>query len=151
MTVAVRSGAARCPPDGLGRRELAGLAALALAVRLIGLGSSSLWLDEVLLMVRATAGGPAAVWAACRANAEHPPLSALAAAVVHAAGAGEVGQRLVTVVLGAATVVLLAAWTARRFDRPAGWWPVSARRCCLSTSATPRSCARTRGCSSSPP
>lgn len=98
-----------------------GLVALAaVGARGFHLGSFSMWLDEVLLMLRATRGGPAAVWEACRANAEHPPLSALAMAAAHGLGFSETGQRWIPALLGVATVMLLAVWTGRHFGRAAG-------------------------------
>ena len=99
--------------------DLAAVGGLAVAARTFNLGTFSLWLDEILLLIRAQ-GGPAEVWAACRANAEHPPLSAMVAAALNAAGATETAHRLVTIALGVATVLLLAVWTGRRFGRAAG-------------------------------
>ncbi len=99
--------------------DLAGLAVAAGIARTFNLGTFSLWLDEILLLIRAQ-GGPAEVWAACRANAEHPPLSALVTAALNAAGATETVHRLLTITLGVATVPLLAVWAGRRFGRAAG-------------------------------
>lgn len=99
--------------------EIAALAGLALAARTFNLGTFSLWLDEILLALRAQ-GSLAATWAACRANAEHPPLSALAMNVLYALGCNDTVQRLLPIALGVATVVLLATWTAAHFGRAAG-------------------------------
>ena len=101
----------------------AGLLALGLvatAARTFNLGTFSLWLDEILLVVRAAQGSPAAVWATCVRNAEHPPLAALAISPLVAAGASDAALRLLPIGLGVASVLLLASWTSRRCGRPAG-------------------------------
>ena len=104
---------------GLRRSDLLVIAALAAAARIFNLGTFSLWLDEILLALRAQ-GSFADTWAACRANAEHPPLSALAMNVLYDLGASDVVQRLLPIALSVAATVLLAAWTGRHFGRLAG-------------------------------
>ncbi|HEV8630979.1 MAG TPA: glycosyltransferase family 39 protein [Thermoanaerobaculia bacterium] len=99
--------------------ELAFLGALALLARTFNLGRFSLWVDEILLVLRSH-GSPAQVWAASHMNAEHPPLAALAMSGMHALGAGDTTQRLLPTGLGVASVVLTASWTARHFGRLAG-------------------------------
>jgi|CXWL01.1.fsa_nt_gi hypothetical protein len=79
----------------------------------------SLWGDEVLIMQRAD-NDLGAVIEACVANAEHPPLVALVMAAGRSAGLGETQQRLVPIVLGVATVVLLGHWAARRWGPAVG-------------------------------
>jgi 4-amino-4-deoxy-L-arabinose transferase-like glycosyltransferase len=106
-------------PPGLRPLDLAGLAAVATVARTFNLGTFSLWMDEVFIMLRAQ-GSPAAVWAACRANAEHPPLSALVMWALSSFGASETVHRLLTIALGIGTVLLLASWAGRRFGRAAG-------------------------------
>ncbi len=101
-------------------RALVALAVVATAARTFNLGSFSLWLDEILLVVRAAQGSPAAVWAACVRNAEHPPLAALALSVLMTLGASDTILRLLPIALGVASVLLLAAFTSRRFGWRAG-------------------------------
>lgn len=101
-------------------RAILALTFVASAARTFNLGTFSLWLDEVLLVVRAAQGSPAAVWTACVRNAEHPPLAALALSPLVAAGASDTLLRLLPITLGVASVVLLAAWTSRRFGCPTG-------------------------------
>lgn len=103
----------------LRRPDLALLAAVALAARTWNLGTFSLWLDEVFLMMQAH-GGPRDVWLACRSDVEHPPLAAMVAAAGNALGVADAVHRLVPIALGVGTVLLLARWTARRAGRAAG-------------------------------
>ncbi len=98
---------------------LVAIGAAATALRVCNLGTFSMWLDEVLIMDRAR-GSLTATWAACAANAEHPPLAALVMSVGRKLGLGESGQRLIPIALGVATVLLLAHWTATHFGRRAG-------------------------------
>src|ERR1051325_12078751 len=77
------------PP--LSWRALFALGLVATVARTFNLGTFSLWLDEILLVGRAAQGSPAAVWAACVRNAEHPPLAGLALGALVAAGATDVG------------------------------------------------------------
>jgi len=109
------------PPSspGLRRRDLAAIVTLAAAARTFNLGTFSLWLDEMLLALRAQ-GSLADTWAACRANAEHPPLSALAMNLLYDLGATDIVQRALPIALGVAATALLAAWAGRHFGRLAG-------------------------------
>jgi hypothetical protein len=102
---------------GVGAGAIVGVAAL--TARTFNLGTFSLWLDEVLLLDRAR-GGLTETWRACLANAEHPPLSALAASLIRTMNGGEIAQRLLVAGLGAIAVVLTAAWAARLFGRRSG-------------------------------
>src|SRR5215813_13904172 len=106
-------------PAPLARLDLALLAAVAALARTWNLGTFSLWLDELFLMMQAQ-GGPLDVWRACRSDVEHPPLAALVFDAGNALGISDAGQRMVPIVLGIATVLLLARWTARRRGRAAG-------------------------------
>ncbi len=106
-------------PSPLRSGETAAVAVIALAARTFNLGTFSLWLDEILLALRAQ-GSLAQTWVACRANAEHPPLSALAMNVLYGLGFSDTAQRLLPIALGVATVVLMARWTASHFGRAAG-------------------------------
>jgi hypothetical protein len=78
-----------------------------------------MWLDEILITLRAQ-GSLTETWHACQANAEHPPLPALVMSVGNTLGFNEHMQRLIPVVLGVATVVLLAKWSAHRFGLRVG-------------------------------
>lgn len=89
---------------------------VAAAVRTFGLGSFSMWLDEILLVERSR-GTWATVWAACVGNGEHPPLSALALNLGARVGLTDPLLRLVPVVAALGGLVLLLRWTARVFDR----------------------------------
>ncbi len=100
-------------------QHLAGIAVVASVLRLCNLGTFSLWLDEVLITQRAQ-GSLRETWVACQANAEHPPLSALVMSACHSLGFSDDLQRLVPIVLGVATLVLLAHWAAAHFGRPVG-------------------------------
>lgn len=106
-------------PPGLPLRTLAVLGLLGAGARLFNLGTFSLWLDEILLVGRAS-GSVADVWRACLANAEHPPLSALVSALVLRATPSEIALRLVHVAAGLAAALLLSEWVARTFGRRAG-------------------------------
>lgn len=101
-------------------RALVALGLVATVARTFNLGTFSLWLDEILLVVRAAQGSPAAIWAACVRNAEHPPLAALALGALVAMGASDVVLRLLPIALGVASVLILASFTSRRFGQPAG-------------------------------
>ena len=107
------------PTPGLRRSDLLVIVSLAAAARTFNLGTFSLWLDEILLALRAQ-GSLADTWAACRANAEHPPLSALAMNLLYDLGASDTVQRLLPIALGVAAAALLASWTGRHFGRLAG-------------------------------
>lgn len=95
------------------------IGAVAVLLRVCNLGTFSLWLDEVLILDRAH-GSLRATWAACAANAEHPPLAALVMFLAKGCGLGETGQRLIPIALGVATVLLLAVWAGRHFGRRTG-------------------------------
>ncbi len=99
--------------------EILALGALAAVARLLNLGTYSMWLDEILGTSQARAG-LAQTWQALRADAVHPPLEGLISwALIHL-GAGETTRRLLPIVLGIATVLILSRWTAGRFGHLAG-------------------------------
>lgn len=100
----------------LRRRDYAVLAAVGLGARWLSLGTFSLWLDEILLLRRAS-GSLAETWAACWANAEHPPASALASALVWSLTSSELALRWLHVVLGLLAAALATAWVDRWFGR----------------------------------
>jgi hypothetical protein len=92
---------------------------LALGVRVFNLGTFSLWLDEILAAV--WSHRPLAeVWAISLADKVHPPFSNLLTWALRGLGLGEVGQRLVSVGFGVATVLLLCLWATRQFGRRVG-------------------------------
>jgi hypothetical protein len=99
--------------------QLVGVGFVAAVLRVCNLGRLSMWLDEVLITLRAQ-GDLAATWKACQANAEHPPLPALVMSVGNTLGYNEHLQRLVPVVLGISTAVLIAVWVSAIFGRRAG-------------------------------
>ena len=91
--------------------------AVALAFRLVGLGGSSMWLDEIMetLMAR---DGLGALFSSLLYDRAQPPLEPLLTWLLLALDQGELVRRLVNAVLGAAAVALFARWVARRFDLP---------------------------------
>ncbi len=91
--------------------------AVALLFRLIGLGGSSMWLDEITetLMAR---DGLRELFAGLLFDRAQPPVEPLLTWVLLAAGQGELVRRLVNAILGAAAVALFARWVARRIDLP---------------------------------
>ena len=95
------------------------VAVLALAVRLLNLGTFSMWLDEILetLQVR---GDLAEAWSALARDLVHPPLEGLVSWTMVHLGAGETVRRLVPILLGVTTVVLLTRLGGRLFGSRAG-------------------------------
>ncbi len=91
--------------------------AVALLFRLIGLGGSSMWLDEIMetLMAR---DGLRELFSNLFYDRAQPPVEPLFTWLLLAAGQGELVRRLVNAILGAAAVALFARWVARRFDLP---------------------------------
>jgi hypothetical protein len=90
---------------------------VALAFRLIGLGGSSMWLDEIMetLMAR---DGLGALLAGLAYDRAQPPIEPLFTWVLLALGQGELVRRLIQALVGAAAIALFARWVARRFDLP---------------------------------
>jgi hypothetical protein len=98
---------------------LVGLVALVARTFNLPLVPFSLWLDEVLIVKRAS-GTFAEVIEACVRNAEHPPLVALLLALARSVTHSEKLLRLLPIACGVATVLLVAHWTARHWGRAAG-------------------------------
>ncbi len=92
---------------------------LAFLPRLANLGTFSLWLDEVIETEQAS-GNLRHLVSALREDAVHPPLEGLLSWLLLHAGASEATRRLLPILLGVSTVVLLASWTGRRFGQRAG-------------------------------
>lgn len=90
---------------------------LALLFRLIGLGGSSMWLDEIMetLMAR---GSLRELFASLLFDRVLPPLEPLLTWALLALDWGELPRRVLNAVLGAGAVALFARWVARRFDLP---------------------------------
>ena len=92
---------------------------LALAARALSLGTFSLWVDEILVMLRSR-GSLAEAWASSRVDFYNPPLANLLAWLLRQFGLDSTGQRLFMVAVGVGTVLLLTTWVGRRFGRRAG-------------------------------
>ncbi len=99
---------------GLSPRALLLIAAMAALPRLAGLGHVSLWLDEILGTLQ-TSGSLAQTWQALKIDRVHPPLWGLVDWLTQQATGSEPLRRLVPIVFGIATVLLLADLVARRF------------------------------------
>jgi uncharacterized membrane protein len=78
-----------------------------------------MWLDEVFETQQAS-GSLAQAWTALRQDVVHPPLEGLLTWFLLHLGLDETTRRLLPIVFGVVTVLLLASWTARRFGRSAG-------------------------------
>lgn len=91
--------------------------ATALLFRLIGLGGSSMWLDEIMetLMAR---DGLRELFAGLLFDRAQPPVEPLFTWVLLALDAGELARRLCNAIVGSAAIALFARWVARRFDLP---------------------------------
>lgn len=91
--------------------------AVALLFRLIGLGGSSMWLDEIMetLMARDGLGG---LFSGLFFDQAQPPLEPLLTWVLLELGQEELVRRLIQALIGAAAVALFSRWVARRFDLP---------------------------------
>jgi hypothetical protein len=105
--------------SSLSARLLIGLALLALLPRLVNLGSFSMWFDEVAETLQAS-GTLAYTWAELKSDVVHPPLDGLLTWSLLHLGIDETRRRLVPIVFGVVTVLLLASWASRRFGRIAG-------------------------------
>jgi predicted membrane-bound mannosyltransferase len=105
--------------SSLSARLLIGLALLALLPRLVNLGSFSMWFDEVAETLQAS-GLLAYTWAELKSDVVHPPLDGLLTWSLLHLGIDETRRRLVPIVFGVVTVLLLASWASRRFGRIAG-------------------------------
>lgn len=90
---------------------------VALLFRLVGLGGSSMWLDEIMetLMAR---DGLGQLFSDLFYDRAQPPVEPLLTWALLALGQGELVRRFVNALLGAAAVALFARWVARRFDLP---------------------------------
>ena len=90
---------------------------VALAFRLVGLGGSSMWLDEIMetLMAR---DGLRELFSALLFDRAQPPIEPMLTWVMLALDQGELARRLLNAVLGAVAVAVFARWVERRFDRP---------------------------------
>lgn len=114
-----KSTASTAEPGSLGWRELAAIVGAALAIRLVGLGHVSLWLDEVLGTLQIE--GPFQhAWHHIRADIGHPPLWGLLQWIWLQVSAADGVRRLLPIALGAATVPLLASVAASWLGRRAG-------------------------------
>jgi hypothetical protein len=105
--------------SSLSARLLIGLALLALLPRLVNLGSFSMWFDEVAETLQAS-GSLAYTWAELKSDVVHPPLDGLLTWSLLHLRINETRRRLVPIVFGVVTVLLLASWASRRFGRIAG-------------------------------
>lgn len=101
------------------RRHLVVLLSVAGILRVCNLGTFSLWLDEILLVLRSR-GTLTETWEACAAHGEHPPLSALVMAMLYGLGASDDLQRLVPILLGLGSIALLVVWARNHFGTVAG-------------------------------
>lgn len=106
-------------PGTLGAGPLAALGLAALVPRLASLGSYSMWLDEILQTEMAS-GSFGELLRALARDRVHPPLDGALTWLLLQAGFGETLRRLLAVLLGVATVVLLARWLSERFGSTAG-------------------------------
>ncbi|SEV88984.1 glycosyltransferase family 39 protein [Natrinema salifodinae] len=101
--------------------ELVPIALLAAALRLFRLGSESYWLDEVVSVTLVTSNTPSELLVSVPGNDPHPPLYYLLlsgwAAIF---GTSEVAARLLSALVGIATVLVLYALGRRLFDREVG-------------------------------
>lgn len=102
----------------MGQRRIAAIAVGALAVRLFGLQSHSLWFDEALEYGRAASGLVPALFG--RPIDQDPPLLALWLVVWLQLGRSEWWLRVPSALLGALSVYLIGAWSARRFGARLG-------------------------------
>jgi hypothetical protein len=115
----VPTSVSRRAPDAVDLSLSLGLvAALALGVRLLGIGAHSVWFDEALEFARAARGIPDLVMA--RAIEQDPPLLALFMHFWIRLGRSEAWLRLPSALVGTAAVVVLAGWTWRRLGRRTG-------------------------------
>ena len=101
---------------GLSWRELLAIAALVTVPRIAGLGHVSLWLDEILGTLQ-TSGSLAETWEQLKGVRVHPPLWGLLNWLTQQATEVEVLRRLVPIACGIATILFLADFVCRRFDR----------------------------------
>lgn len=106
-------------PARFSATALSAIGAAAVLVRVFNLGTFSMWLDEILLVERAS-GSFAQVWAACVGNGEHPPLSAFLLNLAERLGASEAALRLVPIAAAVAGLLLLIVWAARVFGHRVG-------------------------------
>ncbi|MEO7794733.1 MAG: glycosyltransferase family 39 protein [Thermoanaerobaculia bacterium] len=91
--------------------------AVALLFRLVGLGGSSMWLDEIMetLMARGRLGE---LFSSLIYDRAQPPIEPLLTWALLALDSGELARRLLTAIVGSAAVALFARWVARRLDLP---------------------------------
>jgi hypothetical protein len=100
------------------RGFLAGAFLAALLFRLVGLGGSSMWLDEILETLMAE-GSLRQLFSALLYDRAQPPLEPLFTWALWHLGLAELARRFVNLLLGAAMVALFARWVGRRFGTPA--------------------------------
>ncbi len=113
-------GAAQCRRPRSSRFELGLILMIAAVPRLAGLGHVSLWLDEILSSLRV--GRPfAEAWEAWKGNPVHPPLSEITQWLWFRLVEPEPLRRLLPIVFGILTVLLLARLAGRWFGRRAAW------------------------------
>jgi hypothetical protein len=90
------------------------IALLAALVRVLNLGTFSMWLDEILQTLQAELPWRDMI-GSLRGDFVHPPLDAALTKLQLALGVGETGRRFLPIALGVATVVVLTAYCRRRF------------------------------------
>ena len=97
----------------------AALAAVALSIRLYRLGHFSFWLDEVMQSFFIH-GTRKQFWESLRFDAVHPPLDYLVDRLFEVFRPSDAARRLLPVLWGTGSVILLASLMARRAGRTAG-------------------------------
>ncbi|WP_222916663.1 glycosyltransferase family 39 protein [Natrinema sp. SYSU A 869] len=101
--------------------ELYPIALLAAALRLFRLDSESYWVDEVVSVTTATSNTPFELLISVPGNDPHPPLYYLLLSGWTAVfGTTELATRLLSALVGIATVVVLYGVGRRLFDREVG-------------------------------
>ncbi|WP_247000691.1 glycosyltransferase family 39 protein [Halosolutus gelatinilyticus] len=101
--------------------ELYPIAVLTAALRLFRLGAESYWLDEVVSVTLVTSNTPYELLVSVPGNDPHPPLYFLLLSGWMAIfGTSESAARLLSALVGVATVLVLYAIGRRLFDREVG-------------------------------
>src|SRR5688572_7802788 len=104
-----------------GRRAAVALFGLALALRLIHLGTQSLWVDEMLTLIVATPK-PGYPLGQLLVHNIHGPLHTFVVAMLRLVSENDAWLRLPSALAGAGAVPLLYAWARRRFGHPTAVW-----------------------------
>jgi hypothetical protein len=104
-----------------GRRAAVALFGLALALRLIHLGTQSLWVDEMLTLIVATPK-PGYPLGQLLVHNIHGPLHTFVVAMMRLVSENDAWLRLPSALAGAGAVPLLYAWARRRFGHPTAVW-----------------------------